>query len=204
MTSIECEYCGVYFAAERTSARYCCNSHKTMANLQRRENEKVVLRRKIEQDKWLEWSRQQTEASRKRQEQFEAEQDERKRLHAEENRKSDEKMAADAAIKHKAAAEKRKKDHEKALIKMDEDLKIKGFYILLLLGAANLILNSVLNPTKDAPPTDTMNPSGTSTNDQPATSGEEAIPDDPHLSIKGEDTDTELDSPVNQDEKPDE
>lgn len=141
MYSIECEHCGNEFAAERSSAKYCSDSCKTLAyrhRLRLRDEEDE----RIEQENAVyEWQQKLKEEEKQRKEKASAEQAARKLIQDEESKQRAEKKRIENEHKRIIAEKRRKAENEKIAQKAEIKLKLYALGGLALYGLADKILS---------------------------------------------------------------
>ena len=141
MYSIECKHCGNDFTAERSSAKYCSDSCKTLAYRHR-----VKLRdeddERIEQENAIyEWQQKLNEEEKQRKDKAAAKQVAQKLIQDEESQKRAEKQRIENEHKRMIAQERRKAENEKFVQKAEIKLKLYALGGLALYGLADKILN---------------------------------------------------------------
>jgi len=102
----ECLYCGAEFDAERSTAKYCCDSHKTLAYRQRREQEEFEESERCRQAAFEKYQLQLFEERKIKANQEEAER-------AEQHRKLEAERLASYETRRKEDQERRKNKHKK-------------------------------------------------------------------------------------------
>ena len=135
MIHIDCEYCGTEFTAERISAKYCCDSCKTKANTQRRENE-LIQRENEARQAGIE---RETELKKERDEYYAAEKTENERLIAEQRKQRKEKRRL-------LEKERHERDREKEIIEAEQKFKLTTFGIITALGIGYQIIQAIAKP----------------------------------------------------------
>lgn len=141
MIQIHCEYCGKSFFAERNSARYCCDSHKTLASRERKNLEVCELKmrqRQIASDAWerrLENERKEAEAKAANEA-------------ADRKRKEDEERKIYKERKQNREFRKRMRENEAQAKKADLQLKLLGLGLCVAYGIANTFTKSTV-PVED-------------------------------------------------------
>ena len=141
MYSIECEHCGNDFTAERSSAKYCSDSCKTLAYRHR-----VRLRdeddERIEQENAIyEWPLKLKAEEKQGKDKIAAEQATQKLIQDEESKKRAEIQRIENEHKRIIAQERRKAENEKFAQKAEIKLKLYALGGLALYGLADKILS---------------------------------------------------------------
>lgn len=163
MIRLECEYCGSEFEAERSSAKYCCDSHKTLASRERKHDEEVEYERQLQQAE-LNERRSRIEENLKRQEkQAAAELAERRQIAANEQKAYKEQQTKKAELRRQKEKDRRRVEEKKRNEKADLDFKLIGLGVISVLGLANLFFNhnpklSNNNNKPDDKQSDSLNP----------------------------------------------
>ena len=142
MIRLECEYCGAEFEAERSSARYCCDSHKVLFHRQLRQQEEMDYQQQQRQADFIETKRRIAEAQRKKDEQIKADFDEKMRIANLERKAQDEQRTKIMEQQRLKDREKKRIQNEKSSEKANIKFKLAGLGILSALGIVNLLLNN--------------------------------------------------------------
>ena len=157
---IECQYCGSEFEAERSSAKYCSDSHKTLANRERRHLEAIEYERQLQQAE-LDETISRIEENRKRiDKQAAAELSERIRVADEERKQYKEQQTIKDENRRQDVNDRRRVECERSAERADLKLKLTGIGIISAFGLMNFFLNqkSVLNKNSDTPAVKQPNP----------------------------------------------
>lgn len=142
-----CQYCGTLFEAERSSAKFCCNSCKTKANTQRRENE-FIEDQKLQR---LAFIAQEAENKRIKDEKYLAElRDQNLQLIKQRNQRMQLKRAKDA--------EKRKEERDKKRKAAEDKFHRKVTGALLLLAFGYKVYKELTKPKDKSKPDDSHMP----------------------------------------------
>jgi len=142
----QCEYCGDEFEAIRDSAKYCSDSHRSLANRQRRRNEEIEYERECQQEEYDEMCRISDEEQLKREEQAIAQQAEQKLIKEAEHKIREEQRRIDEQQRRIKQDEKREKESKIILQKAEINLKLKVLGGVALFGIIGNFLNSNDNP----------------------------------------------------------
>jgi len=145
----QCEYCGDEFEAIRDNAKYCCDSHRSLANRKRRRNEELEYERERQQEEYDDMCRIRDEEQRKREEQALAQQAEQNLIKEAERKTCDEQHRKDDEQRRIKQNEKRKKESEKRLQKAEMNFKLKVLGGVALFGIVNHFFNSREDLHKD-------------------------------------------------------
>lgn len=135
MINKECQYCGTEFTAERISAKYCCDSCKTKANTQRRENELIQRKNEARQAE----IEREAELKRESDEYFAAEKAENERIIEEQRKQREEKRRLREKERHK-------KDLEKKIHKAEQKFKLTTLGIVAALGIGYQFIQAFTKP----------------------------------------------------------
>ena len=143
MITLECEYCGSEYYAERLSSKYCCDSHKTLASRLRKHNEEIEHERQLQQAE-LDEIMSRIEENRKRLEkQATAELAERMRVAIEEQKKYKEQQTIKDEMRRQREKDRRTAENKKRAEKADLDFKLTGLGIISGIGLLNLFIKSI-------------------------------------------------------------
>lgn len=145
----QCKYCGDEFEAIRDSAKYCCDSHRSLANRQRRRDEEIEYERECQQEEYDEFCRIRDEEQRKKEEQALAQLAERNLIKEAERKTREEQRRNEEQVRRTKQEEKRKKENEIRLKKAETNFKLKVFAGAALFGIVNHFINSTEDLHKD-------------------------------------------------------
>ncbi len=153
-----CSFCGAEFEAERSSARYCCNSHKVLFHRQLRQQEEMEYQQQQRQADFIETKRRIAEAQIKKDEQIKADFDEKMRIASLEHKVQEEQRRKIMEKQHLKDREKKKIQNEKSFEKANIKLKLAGLGILSAISIANLLLNNGTESDSSTKLADEMQP----------------------------------------------
>lgn len=138
---IDCSWCGVEFLATKSTAKYCCDSHKTLANRERRRLEEIEDER-IERDKAIfEWQKKIIAEEKQRKDKVAAEQAAQKLIQDEKSKNRAEKQRIEKENQRIAAEKRRKAENKRIVQKAETKLKLYALGGLALFGLADMILS---------------------------------------------------------------
>ncbi len=143
MIRVECEYCGELFDAERASAKYCCDSHKTLACRQRKEIEQAELDRQEELDRITDGIKRYDEEQRIAKEAFFTRLDEQNRKWKVEGQLQYAKKVKQEEQRRAVLADKRKKERAIEIEKANTRLQLRLFGVMAAFGVGYHLFNSI-------------------------------------------------------------
>ncbi len=153
-----CSFCGAEFEAERSSARYCSDSHKVLFHRQLRQQEEMEYQQQQRQADFIETKRRIAEAQKKKDEQIKADFDEKMRLASLEHKAQEELRRNIMEQQRLKDRELKKIQNEKSSEKANLKFKLAGLGILSALGIANLLLNNGTESDSSTKLADEMQP----------------------------------------------
>ena len=162
-----CSFCGAEFEAERSSARYCCDSHKVLFHRQLRQQEEMVHQQQQRQSDFIETKRRIADAQRKKDEQIKADFDEKMRLADIEHKAQGEQRTKIMEQQHLKDREKKKIQNEKSSEKANLKFKLAGLGILSAIAIANLLLNNGTESDSSTKLAGEMRPTTPNSNETP-------------------------------------
>jgi DNA-directed RNA polymerase subunit RPC12/RpoP len=153
-----CSFCGAEFEAERSSARYCCDSHKVLFHRQLRQQEEMEYQQQQRQADFIETKRRIANAQKQKDEQIKADFDEIMRIASLERKAQQEQRTKIMEQQRLKDREKKKIQNEKSSEKANLKLKLAGVGILSAIGLATLLLNNGTESDSSTKLADEMQP----------------------------------------------
>lgn len=166
-----CSFCGAEFEAERSSARYCCDSHKVLFHRQLRQQEEIEYQQQQRQSDFIETKRRIAEAQRNKDEQIKADFDEKMRIASLERKAQEEQRTKIMEQQRLKDREKKKLQNEKSSEKANLKIKLVGLGILSAIGIANLLFNNGTESDSASKLADEMQPTTPNANETPLETG---------------------------------
>ena len=139
--TIICSWCNNEFIAKRPTAKFCCDSHKSLANRERRRLEEIEDERIEQENAFYEWQQKLEEEEKQRKDKAAAEQAALKLIQDEESKQRAEKQRIEKEHKRIIAEKRRKAENEKFAQKAEIKLKLYALGGLALYGLADKILS---------------------------------------------------------------